>query len=53
VYDKPLTNPKGNVQEQNRRYKEKHREELRKKDRERYRKMKAALAYCEAMGIEV
>ena len=53
VYDKPLTNPKGNVKEQNRRYKEKHREELRKKNRERYRKMKAALAYCEAMGIEV
>lgn len=39
--------------EYNRRYKAEHREELREKDREKYRKMKAALEYCERMGIEV
>lgn len=46
-------NPKGNVKEQNRRYKEKHREEIAAKRREQLRRYKEALRICEEMGIEV
>lgn len=44
---------KGNVAEQNRRYREKHKAEIAAKRKEQQRKMKAALEYCERMGIEV
>ena len=39
--------------EYNLKYKAEHREEINAREREKRRKMKAALEYCERMGIEV
>lgn len=39
--------------EYNARYRAEHKEEIAAKEKERRRKMKAALEYCERMGIEV
>lgn len=39
--------------EYNAKYRQEHRQEIAEKNRERRRKMSAALAYCERMGIEV
>ena len=39
--------------EYNLKYKAEHREEINAREREKRRRMKAALEYCEMMGIEV